>query len=80
MGKAIQQVNAERKRQYYSKAFKLASVWLLHSGKKSGTLIAMELGIQRNLLYKWNETLKLYGGNTESVFQGLGRNKLLGSP
>ena len=27
------------------------------SGTKPGTLIAMELGIQRNLLYKWAETL-----------------------
>ena len=53
MGKEIQKVNAERKRQRYSKEFKLAAVKLLQSGTKPGTLIAMELGIQRNLLYKW---------------------------
>ncbi len=76
MGKEIQKVNAERKRQRYSKEFKLAAVKLLQSGTKPGTLIAMELGVQRNLLYKWAETLKHHGGNTETVFQGPGRNKL----
>ncbi len=58
MGKEIQKVNAERKRQRFGKEFKLAAVKLLQSGIKPGTLIAMELGIQRNLLYKWAETLK----------------------
>ena len=76
MGKETQKVNAERKRQRYSKEFKLAAVKLLQSGTKPGTLIAMELGIQRNLLYKWAETLKRHDGNTNSVFQGPGRNKL----
>ena len=76
MGKEIQKVNAERERQRYSKGFKLAAVKLLQSGTKPGTLIAMELGIQRNLLYKWAEALKQHGGNTETVFQGPGRNKL----
>ncbi|MBK9160081.1 MAG: hypothetical protein IPM27_00675 [Nitrosomonadales bacterium] len=32
MGKEIQKVNAERKRQRYSKEFKLAAVKLLQSG------------------------------------------------
>lgn len=76
MGKEIQKVNAERKRQRFSKEFKLAAVKLLQSGAKPGTLIAMELGIQRNQLYKWAETLKRHGGNTETVFQGPGRAKL----
>lgn len=76
MGKEIQKVNAERERQRYSKEFKLAAVKLLQSGTKPGTLIAMELGIQRNLLYKWAEALKRHGGDTETVFQGPGRNKL----
>jgi len=44
MGKEIQKVNAERKRQRHSKEFKLAAVKLLQSGTKPGTLIAMELG------------------------------------
>jgi transposase len=76
MGKETQRVNAERKRQRYSKEFKLAAVKLLQSGTKPGTLIAMELGIQRNLLYKWAETLKQHGGDTKTVFQGPGRSKL----
>jgi transposase-like protein len=76
MGKEVQKVNIDRKRQRYSKEFKLAAVKLLQSGSKPGTLIAMELGIQRNLLYKWAEELKRHGGNTETVFQGPGRNKL----
>lgn len=76
MKKETQKVNAERKRQSYSKEFKLAAVKLLQSGTKPGTLIAMELGIQRNLLYKWAETLKRHSGNMETVFQGPGRNKL----
>jgi transposase-like protein len=66
MGKEIQKVNAERKRQRYGKEFKLAAVKLLQSGTKPGTLIAMELGIQRNLLYKWAETLARHGGNIET--------------
>jgi len=76
MGKEVQKINADRKRQRYSKEFKLAAVKLLQSGTKPGTLIAMELGIQRNLLYKWAETLKRHNGNTETAFQGPGRNKL----
>ena len=75
MEKGIRKVNAERKRQRYSKEFKLAAVKLLQSGAKPGTLLAMELGIQRNLLYKWAETLKRHDGNLETVFQGPGRNK-----
>jgi transposase len=70
MGKEIQKVNADRKRQRYSKEFKLAAVKLLQAGTKPGTLIAMELGIQRNLLYKWAETLARHGGNIETAFQG----------
>ncbi len=76
MGKEIQKVNAERKRQRYSKEFKLTAVKLLQAGQKPGTQLAMELGICRNLLYKWAETLNRHAGNTETVFKGPGRNKL----
>lgn len=76
MGKKIQKVNAERKRQRYSKEFKLAAVKLLQAGNKPGTQLALELGIKRNLLYKWAETLDRHAGNTETVFRGPGRNKL----
>jgi hypothetical protein len=67
MEKERRKVNAERKRQRFSKEYKLAAVKLLQSGTKPGTLIAMELGIQRNLLYKWAETLKQHGGNTGRI-------------
>jgi transposase len=76
MGKEIQKVNTDRKRQRYSKEFKLAAVKLLQAGQKPATQLALELGIMRNLLYKWAETLTQHGGNTETAFQGPGRNKL----
>lgn len=76
MGKETQQVNSERCRQRYSREFKLAAVKLLQAGSKPATQIALELGIRRNLLYKWAEALNRHGGNTENAFQGPGRNKL----
>jgi transposase len=76
MAKEVQKVNAERQRQRYSKEFKLNAVKLLQAGNKPATQIARELGVRRNLLYKWAEELNRDGGNTETVFQGPGRNKL----
>lgn len=76
MGKETQKVNAERKRQRYSKEFKLTAIKLLQAGQKPATQLALELGIRRNLLYKWAETLERHKGDTESVFCGPGRNKL----
>ncbi|OGU24490.1 MAG: hypothetical protein A2580_04375 [Hydrogenophilales bacterium RIFOXYD1_FULL_62_11] len=66
MGKEIQKVNAERKRKRYNKEFKLAAIKLLQSGRKPGTLIAMELGIQRNLL---KQTRK-HGKQTRGQIRG----------
>jgi len=63
-----------KKRQTYSKEFKLEAIRLLESGDKNGTDIALELGIRRNLLYKWQEQLKKEG---EVAFtRGIGRPKL----
>lgn len=77
MGKEIQKVNAgQQRRRRFSKEFKLTAVKLLQAGQKPATQLALELGIRRNLLYKWAETLRLHAGNTESVFKGPGRNKL----
>ena len=76
MGKELQKVNEERQRKRYSKEFKLNAVQLLGAGQKPATQLALELGIRRNLLYKWAETLKRHNGNTETAFQGPGRNKL----
>ena len=45
MGKAMEKLNAERKRQRFTKEFKLNAVALLKAGHKPGTQIALELGI-----------------------------------
>lgn len=76
MGKELQKVNEERQRKRYSKEFKLNAVQLLRAGQKPATQLALELGIRRNLLYKWDEARKRHNGNTETAFRGPGRNKL----
>lgn len=58
------------KRPTYSKEFKLEAVRLLETTDKPGTEIALELGIRRNLLYKWQEQLKNKG---EDAFPGKGK-------
>lgn len=67
MGKEINPINshATRKRQKFSKEFKLNAVALLKAGLKPATQIALELGIRRNLLYKWAGTLAAHGGDVE---------------
>ena len=59
MGKEINPIksNPTLKRQQFDKAFKLNAVALLKAGQKPATQLALELGIRRNLLYKWAETL-----------------------
>ncbi len=58
------------KRQSFSKEFKLEAVRLLEQGDQSPNELAADLGIRRNMLYKWQEQLKAHG---ESAFQGPGR-------
>lgn len=55
----------------FTKEFKLEAIRLLEKGEKPGTELARELGIRRNLLYKWQTELKAKG---ESAFRGPGRN------
>ena len=76
MGKELLKVNQTRMRQKYSKDFKLNAVKLLQAGQKPATQLALELGIRRNLLYKWAETLNHHAGNTDTAFNGSGHNKL----
>lgn len=76
MGKEVQKVNAERKRQKYSKESKLTAVKLLQAGQKPATQLSLELGIRRNLRYKWAETVNNHSGDAENIFNGPGRNKL----
>jgi transposase len=63
--------NPERQRVRFSKEFKLEAVRLLELGQKPATQLALELGIARNKLYKWQEQLGKVG--KEHAFKGPGR-------
>ena len=58
------------KRNSYSKEFKLEALRQLELGERPGAEIARDLGIRRNLLYKWQEQLSNHG---DGAFQGSGR-------
>ncbi len=58
------------KRKSFTREFKLEAIRLLEKSDKPGTEIARELGIRRNMLYKWQDELKTKGG---SAFKGSGR-------
>jgi len=49
---------APKQRATFSDEFKREAVARLHSGKQSATDLAMELGIRRNLLYKWADKIE----------------------
>ena len=76
MGKPIDKLALHRQRQRFSKEFKLAAIALLKGGQKPGTQIALELGIARNLVYKWAAQLEVKQGNTQAAFNGPGRKLL----
>jgi|GEM_PF-1935015 len=61
MGKAVEKVNPGRKRARFTKEFKLEGVKLLEAGQKPATQIALELGIRRNQLHKWQAQLRSKG-------------------
>ncbi len=73
MRKSHKKVNPERQRTRFTKEFKLEAVRLLELGQKPATQLALELGIARNQLYKWQEQLKKAGES--NAFQGPGRKK-----
>lgn len=58
----------ERKR--FTKAFKREAVARLKE-TENATILALELGVRRNQLYKWAETLERVGA--EKAFKGPGR-------
>jgi transposase len=58
------------KRQKFSREFKLEAVRLLQQGDKPASELALELGVARNRLYKWQEQLRNTG---DAAFQGSGR-------
>jgi transposase len=70
MGKERTKVNPDRQRQRYSREFKLEAVRLLELGQKPAAQLALELGVRRNRLYKWQKELGAKGGQ---AFQGSGR-------
>ncbi len=74
MGKAIEKVNPGVKRARFSKEFKLEAVKLLEAGQKSATQIALELGIRRNQLHKWQAQLQAKG--EAQAFRGPGAKPL----
>lgn len=59
-----------KRRQVFSREFKLEAIRLLEEGKKPAADIARELGIRRNQLYKWKEQSDKQGA---AVFPGEGR-------
>lgn len=69
--KAARKINLERKRQQFSAEFKREAVRLLELGQKPATQLALELGIARNRLYKWQAQFRANGG----VFRAPGRPK-----
>jgi len=70
--KGKSKVNPERQRQRFSAEFKREAVRLLELGQKPGTQLALELGVARNRLYKWQAQFKANGG----VFRAPGRPKV----
>jgi len=60
-----------KKKTIFTKEFKLEAIRLLEKNEIPGTQLARELGIRRNLLYKWQTELKAKGDN---AFRGPGRN------
>jgi transposase len=74
MGKSMEKVNPGRKRSRFSKEFKLEAVKLLEQGEKPATQIALELGIRRNQLHKWQAELRKKG--EAQAFRGPGAKPL----
>ncbi len=61
------------KRKTFTKEFKLESIRLLEESGKPAAEIARELGIRRNMLYKWQEEFNKKG---EAAFKGPGRSAI----
>jgi transposase len=52
-----------KKRQSFTREFKLEAVRLLEASGRSAAEVARELGIRRNQLYKWQEQLQAKGNS-----------------
>jgi transposase len=64
-----------QKRQRLSAEFKREAVRLLKSGDRPAAVVARELGIPRNRLYKWEQHLETKGSQ---AFSGSGRPNATG--
>ena len=51
-----------KRRKTFTKEFKIEAIRLMEESDRSTSEIAMELGLRRNQLYKWQEGLKVKGG------------------
>lgn len=74
MGKRIQKVAPQGGRTRFTKAFKLEAVRLLELGEKPAAQLALELGVARNQIYKWQAQLQAKGEN--QAFRGPGGKHL----
>ncbi len=57
----------------YTREFKVEAVRLLEARTKSAEALAMDLGVKRNQLYKWQAELR---GKAEAAFPGRGAKPL----
>ena len=73
MGKMNGKVNAQRKRVRFTEEFKLEAVRLLDRGEKPAAQLALELGVARNQLYKWQAQLQTKG---DKAFRGPGGKRV----
>jgi transposase len=74
MGTRSQNLSPSGRRARFSKEFKVEAVRLLKLGQKPATQLALELGIQRNQLYKWQAELANKG--EAHAFRGSGAKPL----
>lgn len=51
----------------FAREFKIEAVRLMETSERSSTELAMELGIRRNQLYKWNEQLAKHRGSSLAI-------------
>ena len=65
------------KRKSFTKEFKLEAIRLLEKSEKTGAEIARELGIRRNMLYKWLDEVKQLMGSELINFKKPGQIYLI---
>jgi transposase len=66
--KRTQKTNAQRERQRMTQEFKLEAVRLLERGEKPAAQLALELGVARKQLYKWQAQPRASG--TDKAVRG----------